>query len=59
MRVLAITFALAAVLFLVSGGHLILIPLLFVPAVLVSLNRIRRHLAAASAKLPALRRMTG
>lgn len=46
MRALAITFAVAAVLFLVTGGHLILIPLLFVPLGLLSLARVRRSLAA-------------
>lgn len=46
MRALAIGFAVAAVLFLVTGGHFILIPLLFVPLGLVTLRRTRQSLAA-------------
>jgi hypothetical protein len=46
MRALAIGFAVAAVLFLVSGGHLILIPLVLVPLGLLSLGRLRQSLAA-------------
>lgn len=47
MRPLAITFAVAAVLFLVTGGHLILIPLLLVPIGLLTLRRTHRSLMAA------------
>ena len=45
MRALAVGLALAAVLFLVSGGHFILIPLL-IPLSLFTLRR-GRHPAAA------------
>ena len=45
MRALAIGLALAAVLFLVTGGHFILIPLLL-PLGLLSLRRNRNSLAA-------------
>ena len=45
MRALAIGLALAAVLFLVTGGHFILIPLLL-PLSLLSLRRNRNSLAA-------------
>ena len=45
MRALAIGLALAAVLFLVTGGHFILIPLLL-PLSLLSLRRGRTSLAA-------------
>jgi hypothetical protein len=51
MRALAIGLALAAVLFLVTGGHFILIPLLL-PLGLFTLRR-RRH------SLPAVRRGVG
>jgi glycogen synthase len=44
MRALAIGFAVAAALFLVTGGHLILIPLLFVPLGLFTLARVRHSL---------------
>lgn len=46
MRALAIGLAVAAVLFLVTGGHFILIPLLLVPLSLFTLRRARRSLAA-------------
>lgn len=52
MRALAIGVGVAAVLFLVSGGHLIFIPLLFVPFGLLSLRRGRRYLAALRAARP-------
>lgn len=45
MRALAIGFAVAAVLFLVSAGHLIFIPLLFVPLGLFALRRGRGYLS--------------
>lgn len=41
MRVLAIGIGIAAVLFLVSGGRFLFIPLLFIPFGLLSLRR--RH----------------
>ena len=46
MRALAIGLALAAIIFLVTGGGLILIPLLFVPLGFFTLRRGRRYLAA-------------
>jgi hypothetical protein len=46
MRALAIGLAVAAVLFLVTGGHVILIPLLLVPLSLFTLRRARQSLAA-------------
>jgi hypothetical protein len=49
MRALAIGVGVATVLFLVSGGHLILIPLLFVPLGLLSLRRGRHYLATLRA----------
>jgi hypothetical protein len=52
MRALAIGVAVAAVLFLVSGGHLILIPLLLVPLGLLTLRRGRHYLAALRAARP-------
>jgi len=39
MRILAVSFAIAAVLFLVTGGTVLLIPLLFIPLGLLSLRR--------------------
>lgn len=52
MRAPAIGVAAAAVLFLATGGHLILIPLLFVPLGIFTLRRGRRYLAAARAGRP-------
>jgi hypothetical protein len=52
MRALAIGVGVATVLLLVSGGHLILIPLLFVPLGFVSLRRGRHYLAALRAARP-------
>lgn len=46
MRALAIGLAIAAVLFLVTGGHVILIPLLLVPLSLLTIRRARHSLAA-------------
>ena len=42
MRALAIAFAVAAVLFLVTGGHFILIPLFLAPLGLFALRRTRQ-----------------
>ena len=56
MRVIAISVAAAAVLFLVTGGRLILIPLLFLPFGLVSLRRGRQYLATIRPRLHELRR---
>ena len=50
MRALAIGLAVAAVLFLVSGGQFLLIPLLFVPLGLFTLRRGRHFLAALKAR---------
>lgn len=52
MRALAIGLGVATVLLLVSGGHLILIPLLFVPLGLLTLRRGRHYLAALRAARP-------
>jgi hypothetical protein len=52
MRALAIGLGIATVLVLVSGGHLILIPLLLVPLGLLSLRRGRHYLAALRAARP-------
>jgi hypothetical protein len=50
MRALAIALALAAILFLVTGGHFILIPLLL-PLSLFTLRRGRRSVAAVRRRL--------
>ena len=50
MRALAIGIGIAAVLFLVSGGRLLFIPLLFVPLGLFSLRRGRELLAAVQSR---------
>lgn len=52
MRALAIGLAVAAVLFLATGGRLILIPLLFIPLGLFTLRRGRHYLAALRAARP-------
>jgi len=52
MRALAIGLGIATVLVLVSGGHLIFIPLLFVPLGFFSLRRGRLWLAALRAARP-------
>ena len=52
MRALAIGLGVATVLVLVSGGHLVLIPLLFVPIGLLTLRRGRHYLAALRAVRP-------
>ncbi len=51
MRAVAIGLAVAAVLFLITGGHFILIPLLFVPLGLLSLRRARGVFAAGRRRL--------
>lgn len=56
MRALAIGIAVAAVLFLTSGGRLIFIPLLFVTLGLFTLRRGRHYLAAVRARPLDLRR---
>lgn len=42
MRVLAVGLAIAVIVFVVSGGHLLFLPLLFVPLGLFSLGQGRR-----------------
>ena len=59
MRALAIGLAIAAILFLVSAGHLIFIPLLFVPLGLFTLKRGRDLLAGVRARPLDVRRRTG
>ena len=59
MRAIAIGFAVAAVLFLVSAGHLIFIPLLFVPLGLFALRRGRGYLAHMRGRPFDPRRSTG
>ena len=51
MRALAIGAALAAVLFLTTGGHLILIPLVLAPLSLLSLPRVRDGIARLRAQM--------
>ena len=43
MRVLAIGLAIAVIVFVVSGGHVLFLPLLFIPLGLFSLSHGRRH----------------
>ena len=43
MRVLAIGLAIAVIVFVVSGGHVLFLPLLFLPLGLFSLGRRRRR----------------
>lgn len=45
MRALAIGLAVAAVLFLVTGGHVILVPLLLIPLSMFTLRRVRHSLS--------------
>ena len=52
MRALPISLAVAAILFLATNGHLLLIPLLFVPLGLFNLRRSRQSLAAVRAHPP-------
>jgi hypothetical protein len=42
MRLLALGLAIAIIVFIVSGGHIIFLPLLFLPLGLFSLGRRRR-----------------
>lgn len=51
MRALAIGLAAAAALFFLTGGHFILIPLLFAPLGLFTLRRARQSLAAARRRI--------
>ena len=59
MRALAIGLAVAAIIFLVTGGRLILIPLLFLPLGVFTLRRGRRYLAALRARPLDVRRRPG
>ena len=43
MRVLAIGLAIAVIVFVVSGGHVLFLPLLFIPLGLFSLGHRRRQ----------------
>jgi hypothetical protein len=43
MRVLAIGLAVVVIVFVVSGGHVLFLPLLFLPLGLFSLGRRRRY----------------
>lgn len=55
MRALAIGLAVAAILFLVTGGRLLFIPLLLVPLGLFTLRRSRQYLATVRARPPGIR----
>jgi hypothetical protein len=46
MRTLMIGLAVAAVVFLATGGHLIFLPLLFIPLGFLAFRQGRQHLAA-------------
>ena len=59
MRAIAVGLAVASILFLVSAGHLIFVPLLFVPLSLLSLRRGRDYFAALRSRPLDLRRRTG
>lgn len=59
MRALAIGLAISAVLLLITAGHLIFIPLLFVPLGLFTLKRGRDLLAGVRARPLDARRRTG
>ncbi len=50
MRVLAIGLAIAVIVFVVSGGHVLFLPLLFLPLGLFSLGQRRRRQASYSAR---------
>jgi hypothetical protein len=49
MRVLAVGLAIAVIVFVVSGGHVLFLPLLFLPVGLFSLGRRRRRKPSYSA----------
>ncbi len=51
MRALAISLAFATVLFLVTGGHVVPIPLLLLPLSLLTLRRGRQSLVAVRRRL--------
>jgi hypothetical protein len=59
MRTIAISVAVAAVLFLVTGGRLILIPLLFIPLALFTQRRARWFLPATMTRTFDLKRKPG
>lgn len=50
MRVLAIGLAIAVIVFVVSGGHVLFLPLLFLPLGLFSLGHRRRRQPSCSAR---------
>jgi hypothetical protein len=50
MRVLAIGLAIAVIVFVVSGGHVVFLPLLFLPLGLFSLGHRRRREPSYSAR---------
>ena len=50
MRVLAIGLAIAVIVFVVSGGHVLFLPLLFLPLGLFSLGHRRRRQPSYSAR---------
>ena len=50
MRVLAIGLAIAVIVFVVSGGHVVFLPLLFLPLGLFSLGHRRRRQPSYSAR---------
>ena len=50
MRVLAIGLAIAVIVFVVSGGHVLFLPLLFFPLGLFSLGHRRRRQPSYSAR---------
>ena len=55
MRVLAIGLAIAVIVFVVSGGHVLFLPLLFLPLGLFSLGHRRRRQPSYSARDPIVR----
>jgi hypothetical protein len=55
MRVLAIGLAIAVIVFVVSGGHVLFLPLLFLPLGLFSLGHRRRRRPSYSARDPIVR----
>jgi hypothetical protein len=50
MRVLAIGLAVVVIVFVVSGGHVLIVPLLFLPLGLFSLGHRRRRQPSSSAR---------
>jgi hypothetical protein len=50
LRVLAVGLAIAVIVFVASGGHLLFLPLLFLPLGLFSLGHRRRRLSSYPAR---------